>query len=239
MPRFLVIFAVVFAAPGALADGATLSGEVSLAPASQREPAPERNRGFVPRRPNAERPVTAYDPRPYMIVVLEGAAAESGAGGASDIEYPIEGASFTAPIRPVVAGVSFSIANRSQHAPRLYAPGDLDLIPGDPINPGSSRDVTVSTPYQAFDVRDRDTAHIEGRLVAFPHPYFSRVSDAGNFRIEDVPEGRYSLRVWYRNGWLDIDPEPVTVDEAGRITTDIDIPPVLEITSPEESPEAE
>jgi hypothetical protein len=38
-------------------------------------------------------------------------------------------------------------------------------------------------------------------VVAVRSPYFTRLDERGAFRLE-VPEGRYSLKVFYRNTWV-------------------------------------
>ena len=217
------------AAP-ARADRGDVSGELTLAPASQRGAPPVRDLGFVPRAQNPLKPVEPYDPRPYLVVVLEGGA---GSDRADRLSYAIEGATFAAPVLPVQAGVPFEIANRSGHAPRLYVEGAPEVLAGEPLNPRGSLGATVPTPYRAFAIRDRESAHIEAAVVAFPHPYFSRVDDDGRFQIEGVPVGTYSARLWYRDGWLDIQPERVTVRSDGRARVQLAIPPRLEVTVPD------
>lgn len=165
-----------------------------------------------------------------MAVVLEGAP---GGSGRADVEYPIAGASFASPLQPVQADVPFEIPNRSEHAPRLYAVGDPDLVPGDPINPGTSREATAESSYQRIAIRDRETGHIEGAVVAFPHPYFSAVEADGSFEIDNVPEGTYQLRVWYRDGWLDLEPKSVDVPDSGRVSAPVTVPAELNTVAPE------
>jgi hypothetical protein len=213
----------------ARADDGSVSGEVTLAPASQRGAPPARPLGFVPRAQNPLKPAEAYDPRPYLVVVLEGGPA----GAARDrVRYAIEGAAFSSPIWPVQAGVAFEIVNRSAHSPRLYAEGAAEILAGEPINPRGTRNATVSTPYRAFAIRDRESAHLEGAVVAFPHPHFSLVDGEGRFEMTGIPAGTYTARIWYRSGWLKIRPEQVTVPAGGRARVQIAIPPRLEIDVP-------
>lgn len=228
----LAVAAATATAATAYAERGSVSGQVELAPASQRGSPPERTLGFVPRAQNPLRPAEPYDPRPYLVVVLEGPAAAR-AERADPIEYPIEGATFVHPILPVQVDVRFEIVNRSKHSPRLFSAGDPDLLAGDPLNPGASREAKVSVPYRRFGLRDRDTAHIKGAVVAFPHRLFSRVDDAGRFEIAGVPAGTYTARIWYRHGWLDTRTAEVTVSEGGRARVDIEIPPRLEVSAPE------
>jgi hypothetical protein len=221
--------AMVVAAP-ARADVGSVAGEVTLAPDSQRGAPPVQTFGFVPRAQNPLKPVRSYDPRPYLVVVLEGGPS----GGRADrLEYAIEGSAFSGPVLPVQAGVPFEIVNRSAHSPRLYAQsGDADGLGGEPLNPRGTRSATISEVYRAISIRDRDSAHLEATVVAFPHPHFSRVDDDGRFQLDNVPEGTYTARVWYRDGWLNTRPEQVTVSSGGRARVQIAIPPRLEVSPP-------
>jgi hypothetical protein len=219
---------MVLAAP-ALAERGHVAGEVTLAPEAQRGVPPVRSEGFVARAQNPLKPVEAYDPRPYLVVVLEGGPA----GGPSPrIEYAIEGSSFTGPVLPVQAGVPFEITNRSAHSPRLFAVGAADVLAGEPLNPRGTQSATFSEAYRPIRIRDRDSAHLEATVVAFPHPYFSRVSSDGRFEVDEIPAGTYTARVWYRDGWLNTRPEQVTVSAGGQARVQIAIPPRLEVTTP-------
>src|SRR5262249_48363325 len=77
-----------------------------------------------------------------------------------------------------------------------------DLFQGPPIGPGGVRSTTVKTAEQAIRVRSHDSPHVDARIVGLNTRYFARLAPNGNFRIDDVPAGRWNLRVWYRDGWL-------------------------------------
>lgn len=221
------------AAPAvATADEASLTGRLTLESPDDRGEAPPRAQGFIPRQRHPFKAPDAYDPRPHIVVVLQGNAA--GAGDAGDIEYPITAASFASPLRPVQVGVPFEIVNRSDYAPRLYAAEDPELLPGDPIHPESSRSAAVETPHEVYRVRDRETGHIEGAIVGFPHPLFSTVDADGTFAIEGVPAGSYEARLWYRHGWLALEPMAIEISAGDEERVEISVPANLEIDDPEE-----
>ena len=46
-------------------------------------------------------------------------------------------------------------------------------------------------------VRDRDHAWPTAYLAVFDHPYFAVTAPNGTFRIDGVPPGRYTLKVWH------------------------------------------
>jgi hypothetical protein len=232
----LTLGATLFFAAPAHADAGIVAGEVTLAPDTQRGTPPVRNLGFVPRAQNPLKPIEAYDPRPYLVVVLEGGP---GGGRAGRIEYAIEGAALSGPVLPVQAGVPFEIVNRSAHSPRLFAVGAAEGLAGEPLNPRGTQSATVAEPYRPLRIRDRQSAHLEATVVAFPHPYFSRVSSDGRFEIEGVPAGTYTARIWYRDGWLTTRTERVTVSAGGRARVQVAIPPRLEVTAPNAGDAAE
>ena len=228
---FLVTGAALVSSP-AHADAGTVSGELTLAPATQRGAPPVRAEGFVPRAQNPLKSAEPYDPRPHIVVVLEGGPQAGGARG-DRLRYAIDGAAFASPIMPVHAGEAFEIQNRGSHSPRLYAPGAPEILAGEPLNPRGTQSVTVEQPYRAYAIRDRESAHLEATIVAFPHRHFSPVSADGRFEISGVPAGSYEVRVGYRTGWLNTRAERVTVSEGGRPRVQIAIPPRLEVEPPQ------
>ncbi|MFK7991007.1 MAG: hypothetical protein AB8I08_33615 [Sandaracinaceae bacterium] len=42
-----------------------------------------------------------------------------------------------------------------------------------------------------------------GWVHVFEHPYFAVTNESGQFRIEDVPPGRYTIQVWHE-GWREV-----------------------------------
>lgn len=65
---------------------------------------------------------------------------------------------------------------------------------------GQTQTVKVSNPGE-FNVRDQDYPHIEGTLVVAQTPYMALVDDKGGFRI-DAPDGKYTLKVFFRHGGM-------------------------------------
>jgi hypothetical protein len=195
----------------AQAQVGTVSGTIALADPAQRGEPPARGRGFLARAANPLKPPRAFDPLPQVVVVLEG-----GAGTAEPpkepVRYSIVGQSFSSPILPVMVGAAVELRNDGKASPRLYAPSAPDLLTGDPINPKGARLIKkIAKANQAIELRDHDSAHLSGRIVAFEQPYFSRVDADGKFQITGVPAGPWKVRVWYRDGWVDGVEQSVTV----------------------------
>jgi hypothetical protein len=194
-------------------NGGIVIGAVTLAPAEQRGATPVRNQGFVRRVP-ALKPPRAIDPRSHIIIVLDGATPpeEDRQPPGQPVAYTIVGESFDVPLLPVVAGSVVEIRNAGRGAPRLYSPGHGDLVPPDPISPRGERKTRKIEPaHRTFELRDRESVHLSGRIVAFPHRYVARVAPDGSFTIPAVAPGAWKVRVWYRDGWAQVPDETVEV----------------------------
>ncbi|HLU68630.1 MAG TPA: hypothetical protein VKZ63_20255 [Kofleriaceae bacterium] len=213
-----VLVAAIATAPAAARaaeDGGTVSGTVTLADPSKRDRWPERSEGFVPRARNALKPPRAFDPLPYIVVVLEGGtpAPEDTEAPGQPVRYTIIGEAFEQPILPVVVGSIVEVKNGGARSPRLYVAGEDGLIPGDPVSPKAERKTRpIAEPNRAYVIRDRESAHLTGRVVAFPHRYFARVGPGGKFEIEGVAPGTWRVRVWYEDGWVDMPSQTIEVE---------------------------
>jgi hypothetical protein len=205
-------------APGAAhaaEPGGTVTGTVSLADPAKRSEPPVRSEGFVPRARNALKAPRAFDPLPHIVIVLEGGtpAPEDTEAPGRPVRYTIIGESFEVPILPVVVGSIIEIKNGGKKAPRLYAPGAEDFVPGDPVSPkGERKTKKLDQPLKVFEIRDRESAHLSGRVVAFPHRYFTRVGKDGKFEIKGVAPGTWKVRVWYQDGWVEMPAETIEVE---------------------------
>lgn len=197
----------------AVENGGTVVGQIALD--EKRGDPPVRSAGFVPRTRNALRPPRPFDPTPHLVVVLEGGtvAPEDAEPPGLAVKYNIIGESFDAPVLPVVVGSVVEIQNQARNSPRLYCPTTDGLVPGDPINPkGERKTKKLDKAEQSFEIRDRESAHLSGRIVAFPHRYFARVKPDGKFEITGVPAGSWKVKVWYVDGYLETPVETVQVD---------------------------
>jgi hypothetical protein len=213
----LALAAAITAAPAAARaadNGGIVVGTVVLASPERRGPVPVRNQGFVRRVPNALKSPRALDPLPHIVVVLDGATPpeEDRRPPGQPVRYTIIGESFEVPLLPVVAGSVVEIRNAGRGAPRLYSPGHPDLVPADPIGPRGERKTRKIEPaHRTFELRDRESIHLSGRIVAFPHRYVGLVAPDGRFIIKDVAPGIWKVRVWYRDGWAEAAEESVEV----------------------------
>jgi hypothetical protein len=175
---------------------------VVVAPTTIQMP-PARHLGFLPPIENPIVELRPFDPLPECFVYLEDGppGADLGTGSRTAVIWQLESHSFSPPLLPVVSGGNVEIANVGRETHLLLAPGREDLLPNDPIGPGSSRMIGVPGEGEAIRIVSRASPHLEGRVVPLPSRYFSRLDRNGRFKIDQVPAGRWTLRVWYRDGW--------------------------------------
>jgi hypothetical protein len=225
---------MLIASPAA-ADTGSVTGSVKLPDLSSRGEPPERNRGFLPRMGNPILPTKKYDPTPWMIIVLEPQDKLSGADAEPrkvPTRYQLVGEAFESPVFPTTVGGEVEIRNASKQTVRLTAPSKPDLLPGDAVNPGGDRVMKAAAAYEVVEVVDPDSTHLVGRVIAFPLRYHSRIDEDGNFSIDDVPAGDWTVKVWYRTGWLKMKAERVSVASRRGSKVSISLPDVIEIDPP-------
>jgi hypothetical protein len=54
-------------------------------------------------------------------------------------------------------------------------------------------------------------------------PFVSNVDESGKFEFDDVPEGAYKLRIFYKDAWLDATTD-VNVDKKGKTEVSAKVP---------------
>jgi hypothetical protein len=191
-----------------------VKGVVYPADPNARTEPPIRSQGFLPRMANPLLPTARHDPLPHVVVVLEpngNIPAEARQPPRTPGVYHLVGEAFATPIFPVVAKGELEIKNLGRDSRRLHCPELPDLLPADPINPGGVRTAKLAVAYHAVDIRDHDSPHVRGRLIAFPLRFFSLVDATGSFTIDEVPAGSWNVRIWYDNGWLAMPPTTIFV----------------------------
>lgn len=213
------------------AHAGTVAGTIQFEPNRLPKP-PARNQGFLPRIENPLRPVKRLDPLPWFVVVLEaGPVSDAPPPPQQAVVYELLGASFAAPILPVLVGSQVELKNRSYDAPTLVTPDAPDVLAGVELAPRGVHAFRVAEPHKPLVIRAEGSPHLEGRVVAFPLPYFARVDERGNFAIDDVPPGEWTARIWYRDGWLEDVAQRITVGSK-RTTVTIQVSPVLKVKAP-------
>jgi hypothetical protein len=219
-------------------SGSTVSGIVEFAAHNELAEPAVHNLGFLERSRNPFRPPQPHDPRPEMIVVL-GAGVPLPADAApprATVNYDVQGEQFEVPILPVVAGSEVKIRNdkKTGKVPRrLYSPSDPQLIEEGVLKPGGARSLKkVNKPYKLLELRDRDSAHLRGRILTLPHRYFSLVDKDGKFEITGVPPGAWKIQIWYRDGWLQMPTVEIEVRPTGATKKRVELPAQLHTVPP-------
>jgi hypothetical protein len=207
---------VVLVAGGASA--ATVRGQVSLPPEARtadREGHWRVENGVLPVGPRTP------DPRSEVIIVLEGgpAKAKSADDKPSTMTVELHGLRMDPKVMVAPTGTTITFKNADRVPHTLYLDNAQTLMPPEPTPSGMSRSVRLLAPAE-YQVRDQEYPHIDGTVVVTDSTHAAQVDDKGSFKLE-VPEGRYTLKAWFRGVWA------VTMPvEVGPRVTDlkVDVP---------------
>jgi hypothetical protein len=222
---------------GAAAD---VNGKLTLTGTAGKPPL--RGKAFLDRVENPYLGGKNLDPMPYMVVVLEkdGATLPT----PPQVKWKLLGESFDKPILPVLAGSEVVIQNNGRRAPTLYVEGHDDLIARTPLNKDGERAFKATEAGSLLVVRDEDTPHLTGSVLVLGSPYFAvpaSVGEArteGKFSIAGVADGEYTVKIWYRTGWLEGIDTKITVEKgAAKDPVAITLPPGLSIAGAGEDTE--
>ena len=205
--------AIALIAAGSAARAGTVTGKLDLPPGGA---PPLRDPGFLDRAENPHMPVKTVDPTPFLVVVLEGTPADAATGQAP---WDLLGASFGKPLLPVAAGTEVVIKNcRACREASLYVDGQPDLIQKGALNPIGTKSVKTSKPGTLI-VKDDELPSLIGRIAVFDTPYFAQPDASGKFEIKDVPNGTYTVKVWYMDHFVERGNESVTIE--GKHSADL------------------
>jgi hypothetical protein len=201
---YMAIALAIAPTAGAAAPGhGMVEGDIALPPAGVQEPAASHI-GYVPRIKNPITELRPFDPRPECFVFLDGGpAGEDAAKPQTGVQLKVGVAAFSPALLPVVIGSDVTIKNVSRTTHPIFSPSTEGVLDSEtPIGAGGDRKATVKEPFKAVRLVSRDAPHLEGRIVAVPTKYFARLDRAGAFKIDDVPPGKWTVKIWYRDGWL-------------------------------------
>ena len=95
--------------------------------------------------------------------------------------------------------VEFKNSDKVSHD--LSIPGQPQIMPPERLSPGTIRKQRFSAPGE-FRVRCTEYPHIVISVIVTNSPYFSVADDRGVFKINDVPEGHATLKVWSGGRWV-------------------------------------
>ncbi|HEX8954253.1 MAG TPA: hypothetical protein VF945_20505 [Polyangia bacterium] len=137
------------------------------------------------------------DPRVDVIVVLESAA--NAKAQLPNATVTLHGLRLDPRVVAVPVGGAVDFKNDDRVPHTLYVAKATTLMPPTPTPAGQTR---VQKFYAAgeYRVRDEEYPHIDGTVLVVQTPYVARLDEKGNFKL-DVPEGKYTLKVFWHDRW--------------------------------------
>ena len=140
-------------------------------------------------------------PTADVVVSVEGVAAETfkaQISGARARRAVLEqkDMKFIPSVLPVLVGTTVDFPNDDKTWHNIYSKSDAKKFDLGLYPPGKSRSVTFDKPGI---VRVLCNVHpsMEAFIVVKSHPYFTAPDKSGNYRLDNVPLGRYRLQVWH------------------------------------------
>jgi plastocyanin len=129
-----------------------------------------------------------------------------------------EGAVFTPHVLPIVVGTTVEWPNNDKIYHNVFSMSDakqfdLGLYKG---NPPDKR-VTFDKPGRV-DVFCSIHTSMNCTVLVLENPYFAATDASGNYKIPDVPPGKYKLKAWHDR--LPADELEITVPTNGEVNAD-------------------
>jgi plastocyanin len=122
-------------------------------------------------------------------------------------------------VLPIVRGTTVEFTNSDDLQHNVFSPsaiaGKFNL---GAYGPGAERSVAFTEPGDVL-VLCNIHMEMEAHILVLRDPYFALASEAGQFRIPDVPAGHYTARVW-QNRFLS-ESHDVDVPPAGDVVLDL------------------
>ena len=209
VPRGLMI--VVMAAWASAASAAPVRGTVMLPPetrSADRDAHWRVENGVLPVGPRVP------DPRLDVIVVLEGAP--NAKAQLPNATVALHGLRLDPRVVAVPLGGSVEFKNDDRVPHTLFVDKATTLMPPAPTPAGQTRTQKFYAAGE-YRVRDEEYPHVDGTVLVVQSPYVARLDEKGNFRL-DVPDGKYTLKVFWRDHWA----ATQALEVAGR-TSDVTV----------------
>ena len=127
---------------------------------------------------------------------------------------------FTPHVLPVLQGTTVDFVNSDAVLHNVFSPDKCcDKFNLGSWPQGQSRPYTFKTRCAAT-LLCHVHAEMEGFIVALPTPWFAVTDKTGAFTIKDVPDGKYTVKVWHAKFKAEAS-KPVAV--AGTTTVDFEL----------------
>jgi hypothetical protein len=154
------------------------------------------------------------DPRSDMVIILDGGAAAP--RKKDDAPPPVVSVELhglrldpRVVVAPVGATVEFKNSDRLPHT--LYVAEASSLMPPVPTPAGQVRAQKFHANGE-YRILDEEFPHVSGTVVV-TDAWAAQIDEKGGWKL-DVPEGHYTLRVYYRGAWALERPLDVTAHTA-------------------------
>jgi len=134
------------------------------------------------------------DPRTEMVVFLEG-------GKAPPLEktpvavMEIKGYRFDPFVVVVPAGGTVEFKNTGRVVHVIYDRQKV-MSPGT-VRPGETRKQRYHAEGE-YEIREEEFPHMKGIVKVLSTPLFAVPDETGSFKMDNVPVGRWTVKVWYR-----------------------------------------
>ncbi len=139
------------------------------------------------------------DPRQKMVVALEGA------GLPKDVhikpEIHMSDMRFWPPVLPVRRKTTVSFINDDKVQHKVASDGEETTVPEMPLPPGTKGRHSF-TNLGTYMVTCKEVPHMKATVIVLDQPQFARVDMSGVFFFPEVPDGEYTLKVWYDGKWI-------------------------------------
>ena len=166
----------------------------------------------------------APDASPNALVWVEGVDSGKPLPSVRRGTLSIEGCQFEPRVMAVPAGTTINLfsADRATYTTRFFREGAAE-----PVAVAHTVDAGQVVPSERIasqpglvEARRAEQQWAHAYVAVFDHPYFAVADAAGNFRIDSLPPGTYTVKVW-REGLKDAVEQRVTVAAGGTGRLDL------------------
>lgn len=129
---------------------------------------------------------------------------------------------FVPHVLPVLVGTTVTFKNSDDVLHNVFTPDKVaDRFDLGTFGQGEERTYTFDKPGEAVLLCNVHP-EMEAWVVVVPTPYFATTADDGSYRIEGVPAGEYTLKVWHASLKKPME-RAITVDGSGPVTADLQV----------------
>jgi plastocyanin len=178
-----------------LAAAATIKGTVAL-PAELRSA--RRHPGYV-RLENGNVPIVPPPHKADTVVVVQGVRTAPPSAKTVTVDFTGLGANPSTIVVSEGSVVEFKNTDRVPHD--LSTPEQFSLMPIERLSPGNVRRQKFNA-AGGYVVRCSEYPDATVSVIVVNSPYHSTVDERGQFRIDGVPNGSATLKVWSHGRWV-------------------------------------